>query len=281
MIMICPQFKLAERDTFAVRFIAIDRNNKCKIYQADTVEVGFKVLPPNNQKPVLDITNLNPETTDGLLSLTTFWDKPIALRLTGTDADRSPQADKVSIDLIDVETTSQLPEGYTFTPTLPATGISQAQTIFSWQPDCTIFSDNIFDNSYKFTFRAYDDHCESVLADTVGFVINIEDYISTDENFLPPSVITPNGDNTNDFFALDGYSPRSNGTDPDDEINLPLDNCLNEFESIRIYNRWGKLVFSSTNRFFRWYAPDAGAGVYYYLLKYTQEDYKGSLLVRY
>lgn len=277
----CTQFKLAERDTFAVRFIAIDRNNKCKIYQADTVEVGFKVLPPNNQKPVLDIINLNPETTDGLLSLTTFWDKPIALRLTGTDADRSPQADKVSIDLIDVETTSQLPEGYTFTPTLPATGISQAQTIFSWQPNCTIFSDNIFDNSYKFTFRVYDDHCESVLADTVGFVINIEDYISTDENFLPPSVITPNGDNTNDFFALDGYSPRPNGTDPDDEINLPLDNCLNEFESIRIYNRWGKLVFSSTNRFFRWYAPDAGAGVYYYLLKYTQEDYKGSLLVRY
>lgn len=275
----CEPFKLAEKDTFAIRFMVIDRNNKCKIYQADTVEVGFKILPPLNKKPSLVIANLNP-TNDGLGALTTFWNKPIELLLTGTDADVNPVQDNLTIELVDIESDNSL-QGFSFAPALPVTSVSPVSTKFSWLPDCSIFTNNIFNNTYKLTFRVVDDHCESSDADTVGYVVNVKDYVSTDENFIPPNVITPNTDEFNDFFALDGLDLRGNGSDPNDDINLPLDNCTNRFEFINIYNRWGKLMYTSSNRFFRWYAPGAGAGVYYYFLKFTQEEYKGSVLVRY
>ena len=278
----CSQFDLVEKDTFAIRFMVVDKNNKCKIYQADTVEVGFKILPPHNTKPALSIDNLHPETTIASNTLKTFWDKPIELMLTGTDTEVFPIPDNITIELIDVESsTINPPDGYTFAPAIPATAPTQVQTKFSWAPDCAIFKNGVFDNKYIFTFRTVDDHCESAMADTVAYVVNIADYISTDDNFLPPNVITPNGDGVNDFFGLDGYELRDNGTDPDNEINLPLDNCVNQFEYIKIFNRWGKLVYTSTNRYFKWYAPEATAGVYYYFLKFSHDEYKSSISVRY
>jgi hypothetical protein len=98
-------------------------------------------------------------------------------------------------------------------------------------------------------------------------------------------VFTPNGDGCNDYFALEGVSPCSFNSDPnqnpDQQMSLPLDNCINRFESVKIYNRWGGEVFKSTERTFRWYAPDQAAGVYYYAVKYTNKEYKGSLSIRY
>jgi hypothetical protein len=273
----CTPFHLAQKDTFAIRFIVTDKNNKCKIYQADTVDVGFKILPPLNNRPEITAQNLHPETIIDATSASTFWDKPIEFKLTGTDEFLSPQRDNISIEMIDATGTVQ-PVGYTFAP---VTGQDFIETNFIWNPDCSIFQNSLFSNDYEFKFRVFDDHCESASSDTVTLMVNIKDYISTDDNFLPPNTITPNGDDVNDFFALDGYTLRDNGTDPDQEIGLPLDNCLNQFEYISIYNRWGKLVFNSTNRYFRWYAPNMGAGVYYYLLKYTNKEYKSSIMVRY
>lgn len=281
-ILSCSQFDLAKRDTFAVRFMAIDKNNKCKIYQADTVEVAFKILPPLNPKPQLTIENLHPETTTAINELKTFWDKPIELKVTATDVQAGPVPDNVTIELVDIKSSNDSePDAYTFAPAVPVTAVSTVQTKFSWQPNCSIFKNNVFDNEYTFTFRAFDDHCESSTADTLAVKLNIVDYISTDENFLPPNVITPNGDGLNDFFGLDGFELRDNGSDPDHEINLPLDNCINQFVNIKIFNRWGKLVFTSTNRYFKWYAPEAAAGVYYYLIKFSHHEYKSSISVRY
>jgi hypothetical protein len=273
----CAPFHLAQKDTFAIRFMVVDRNNKCKIYQADTVEVGFKILPPDNNIPEIVAQNLHPETSITATSASTFWNKPIEFRLTGTDEFLGPQRDNISIVMIDGIGTVP-PEGYTFTP---VTGQDVIETNFTWNPDCTIFQNDQFSNDYEFKFRVFDDHCESAAADTITLMVNIKDYLSTDDDFLPPNTITPNGDDVNDFFALDGYELRDNGTDPDQDIGLPLDNCVNQFEYISIYNRWGKLVFNSSNRYFRWYAPNMGAGVYYYLLKFTNKDYKSSIMVRY
>jgi hypothetical protein len=273
----CELFDLAERDSFAVRFIVIDKNNWCKIYQADTVDVGLKILPPINTPPEITAQNLFPQPGDLVNSTTRYLGNPVEFLLTGTDTDEVPLVDNISIELIGA-TGTVAPTGYTFTP---VSGQRQIETKLIWTPDCSIFKNNIFENEYEFKFRVVDDHCASASADTVTLNINIKDYASTDENFNPVNTITPNGDDINDFFALDGYELRDNGTDPDEEIGLPLDNCLNQFEYISIYNRWGKLVFTSDNRFFRWYAPNMGAGVYYYLLKFTNKEYKSTVLVRY
>ena len=64
-------------------------------------------------------------------------------------------------------------------------------------------------------------------------------------------------------------------------IAFPSENCIRKFELVRIYNRWGNSVFESTNRKFRWYAPEQPAGVYYFLIKFTDKEYKGSISVRF
>jgi hypothetical protein len=40
-------------------------------------------------------------------------------------------------------------------------------------------------------------------------------------------------------------------------------------------------VFESTDRKFRWYAPNEAAGVYYYKLKYANREFKSPLSIKY
>jgi hypothetical protein len=220
---------------------------------------------------------MHPETTVATNTADSFWGNEIKFLVNGTDTDNTPVVDNISIELFE-STGNVEPTGYTFNP---VTGKQNISSEFIWTPDCSIFSNDIYTNQYEFKFRIWDDHCASATADTTTLTLNVSDYISTDEKFQPASVITPNGDEFNSYFALDGYELRADGTNPNIEINLPLDNCINRFEYINIYNRWGKLVFTSDNRFFKWYAPNAGAGVYYYFLRFTNKDYKGSILVRF
>jgi hypothetical protein len=272
----CSLFSLAEKDSFNIMFIVEDKSNKCKIYQADTVEVAFKILPPINTPPSITPLNLHPETETGINTATSYWNQPIEFLLTGTDPDENPVIDNLRLELYD-SSGNVMPSGFSFNPVSGKTEISSK---FIWNPDCSIFTENDTLNTYQFYFRVFDDHCESADTAMLTLHINIKDYKSTDKYFDPASVITPNADEYNDYFALDGYDLRPNGTDPDLDVNLPLDNCLNRFEYINIYNRWGKLVFTSDNRFFRWYAPNAAAGVYYYFVRFTNKDYKGSVTVR-
>jgi gliding motility-associated-like protein len=75
-----------------------------------------------------------------------------------------------------------------------------------------------------------------------------------------PNVITPNGDNMNDFFVI---------------------NKLPRFSQLTIFNRWGKEVYSSNDYRNNW---DGGrqvtGGIYYYLLVLKKgASYKGYLEV--
>jgi gliding motility-associated-like protein len=77
---------------------------------------------------------------------------------------------------------------------------------------------------------------------------------------LPPNVFTPNGDNLNDTFAP--------------AAGLVAE-CKEEFKETRIFNRWGRLVFSSTDQFAGWTAANASSGMYFYFLEYSNRTYKG------
>ena len=79
-------------------------------------------------------------------------------------------------------------------------------------------------------------------------------------NFIPANIFTPNGDGLNDFFQMP---------------NLPPDFCESVFASITIFNRWGSKVYSSNNREFKWDGRDATDGVYYYLIKFSDKEFKG------
>jgi gliding motility-associated-like protein len=72
-----------------------------------------------------------------------------------------------------------------------------------------------------------------------------------------PNVITPNHDGANDSFSF---------------------KCINEkIWQIEIYNRWGKLVFSSKHYQGEWDASNLDNGMYYYSLKSPESpaQYKG------
>jgi hypothetical protein len=104
--------------------------------------------------------------------------------------------------------------------------------------------------------------------------ITIRD-VDDDEDFMPPNIITPNGDHLNEFFAMVRQDDITGAL-----INiLPRDNCTGHFEGISIFNRWGKQVYASIDRDFRWYADGESAGVYYYLLKFSDKEYKGVITV--
>lgn len=70
-----------------------------------------------------------------------------------------------------------------------------------------------------------------------------------------PNIITPNGDNLNDLFVVEG---------------------IGEME-VTIFNRWGAKVEDFTNYQNNWTAKDAPAGTYYYLVreKTGGKTYKG------
>ena len=61
-----------------------------------------------------------------------------------------------------------------------------------------------------------------------------------------PNVYTPNEDGTNDFFVIEGI-----------EV---LDNCV-----LKIFNRWGRLVYKSDNYKNDWDGKGMAEGVYYYV----------------
>lgn len=275
----CGNVDLKKKSTFLFKFIVVDNANKCKFYKADTVDVQVKLLPPLNAPPQLTVRQGTQIVNDQSLDFT--LGESIQFLLTGVDGDISPAQDLLSLTLIEASGNVE-PVGFSFAP---ITGKSPVQTTFVWQPDCSIFENEVFENKYVFKFRLADDRCFAIKTDTVTVNVTVKDIDGSDTEFLPPNVFTPNGDGCNDYFALEGISPCSYNSDPnqnpDQHISLPLDNCINRFESVKIYNRWGGEVFKSFERTFRWYAPDQPAGVYYYVVKYTNREYKGPLSIRY
>jgi hypothetical protein len=275
--LLCEKLNLAQKDEFDVTFIARESKTVCKINQADTLTVRIRVAPPDNDKPELTVTQLAPDppfTNDIKIKL----GEEIRLLLTAKDPNSQPQ-DNVHIDILDVTGNVQ-PTGYLFSS---AEGVGTAETTFTWAPDCSIFENNIYSNDYTFRFVAYDGRCKNVKGDTVSVAMNIQDIESEALEFIPPNIITPNGDGCNDYFAMEGADEGVNESGCQSVLvpNLPKDNCTGKFESIRIYNRWGKEVFQSSQRNFRWLAKDESAGVYFYTIQYTNTTYKGSVTVRF
>lgn len=272
------KFSDAESVLTSIKFLVVDNANKCRIYKADTVTVRVEVLPPINQVPSLSLFQNN-QIVDSQIDV--LMGDALVLNVVGTDADIIPQPDKLSLSLIEAKGDVE-PQGYSFSS---VEGTSRVESVFSWQPDCSIFQNGILENKYTFSFRVADDRCVTAAADTVSVSVTVRDKDSSGKTFIPPNVFTPNGDGCNDYFALEGIGPCPLNPDgnqrPDQLVSLPPDNCVNRFESVRIYNRWGGQVFESADRKFRWYATDQPAGVYYFIVKYSNNEYQGSLSVRF
>lgn len=259
----CNRIDLKQKDTFDFYLIVTDKENLCGYYLADTLDIRLNVLPPDNNAPHLTI---NGESED--VEVTVTLGEELNIPLIGTDADVVPR-DMLTMEIMSASG-NVLPEGFAFTSEPSQSPVTGTLT---WNPGCEIFQNGVYENNYRFKFRVTDDRCFAAKFDTLSMRLTIKDR-EIDDDFLPPNVITPNyTDDLNSFFAMvklvDGNL-----------VNiLPIDNCSGRFRDIVIMNRWGREVFTSTDRDFRWYAEGQPSGVYFYQLRYTNREYKGIVSV--
>jgi gliding motility-associated-like protein len=111
--------------------------------------------------------------------------------------------------------------------------------------------------------RAFVAEYDITSTDTI--VITAGDDSFCNPPLIIPNVITPNGDSQND--------------------NFQIQNAETYDIALQIYNRWGVLIYETTNYQNNYNCNDCAAGVYYYVLKAKskrngrEKEYKGSLTV--
>ena len=165
-----------------------------------------------------------------------------------------------------------------------STLMTDAGTSFSWnfgdgETDTVTFSpDHIYSQwgDYDVTLHIETgDGCSSEITHTVVI----------EQDLIFPNIITPNGDGSNDVFAIENLNTNVNPEDPDGYRNNKL----------IIYDRWGKKVYEAKNydTFSRdgqiqpgsqiFDASNVADGVYYFSFQYKGKaktvTYNGSLTI--
>jgi gliding motility-associated-like protein len=139
---------------------------------------------------------------------------------------------------------------------LPASGEGAAATRFSWQPTCLIQDKHEFVVHFSVAEETCRPQAPAPL--TVTFRVLFE----AATTFIPANIFTPNNDGVNDYFEIP---------------SLPPDLCQSLFSDIKIFNRWGSQVYESTDRRFRWDGTQVGDGVYFYVITYTDKQFRGTV----
>ncbi|MGV3561523.1 T9SS type B sorting domain-containing protein [Larkinella arboricola] len=245
-----PQCDQVKNTEYVVDFIVTD--TRCNRNQRDTVTVRLKATPETSRPPTVKTTLGTPVVE---LTITHGDSLPAAVRFDVIGEDPDPGVLKLSAVGNNFDWKSL---GMQFEE---KTGPSPLTSPFVWQPTCPVLQGKE-KATYELDFISQDSSCPT-LYDTTRVTFVVKD-IPVDYDITITNVITPNEDGKNDFFSVP---------------NLPLDNCADQFRRVDIMNRWGKAVFSSTDRNFRWDAGDYPPGQYYYLIKYTNRSYKGMVTV--
>ncbi|MBG8552546.1 gliding motility-associated C-terminal domain-containing protein [Hymenobacter guriensis] len=139
-------------------------------------------------------------------------------------------------------------------------GAGQAAGTFRWDARCA----EAFPEGYEVVFEVQEAGCQpQPRQQTVRFVVAD----SAPQAFVPPNIFTPNHDGQNEVFTLP---------------MLPADICAQRFASIKVFNRWGKQVYASTDRGFAWNGGGLPGGVYFYLIDFVNRpQFKGYVTIAY
>jgi len=268
----CAPFDLSKKIDFDFQFVVLDEKNKCRLYLSDTVDVSVTVLPPDNTAPSIQVTIINPTPETSGNEINTFVRTPIDILIRGTDSDVFGQKDILTIDMEVVG--KQRPEGITFEP---ATGTSPLEATFNWISNCSLITVDNYKDKFQFRFKVTDNRCFSSKKDSVDVYIQIEDNKSDFESFKPPNFFSPNQDNYNQYFTMEVEDLQTR------QITniLPKDNCFVQYDGIRIYNRWGKELFQSKGRDFKWDGNNQPAGTYFYFINFTNKEFRGTVTIVY
>jgi gliding motility-associated-like protein len=234
----------------------------CEAFKQGTMRVRYILTedacaPSENQELVLefrlkDANNAPLLTSDkNMLAFDLKLNEAFEAQLTGSDIDLDNLIMTASGDGFNLED-----YGMSFQST---GGAGTAAGTFKMQALCQAAEQGVVRVNFMLAEDACDPSPQQLTMEFRIEVPRIADYV-------PSNIFTPNGDGKNDFFEVP---------------NLPSEFCSAVFSSIRIFNRWGKEVYTSTSSSFRWDGLGVNDGVYFYVIDYQTSKYKGSVtLVR-
>jgi len=250
-------------------FGIIGDDQGCPVRGIDTLFVRFKVKPRFNNPPSLSIIAATPNFDIPTLTANPYLPAGQEVKITFQAFDRDNDSLKIfavgrnfNIDSLDI----------TFTP---IEGKGRFTTDFIWKPDCRFIKTNGQNDEYLVDIFLVEKNNSCDIADAqMTIKIKVRDDFSNVDAFLPANIFTPNGDGINDFFEMENLPAIA-------EFNrfLPADNCLYKYNGIKIYNRWGKAVFESKQRDFKWDGGNLPAGAYFYVIDYTSKVFKGTVTI--
>jgi hypothetical protein len=236
-----------DKDTIFKIVMLVTDGPKCPLSLStyDTITIFVKYTPQINQKPSI-----------GIIPNIIFYDatvgRSIEFDVYGEDDDERDtlqlSAQGQGFNLGDI--------GMTFN-TDP--GTDSIGSKFSWTPSC----EHLDGSPYEVKFIVDDNSCIKENSDTILVRFELKDTTTTLQDIRPINLITPNGDDQNEYFGL-----------PNIPI-LPHDNCEYIFKNISIYNRWGAKVYESNNRLFRWTADKNPSGIYFYTIDLNKKRIHG------
>lgn len=285
-------------------------------YAVDTVQatdMGFYINYPRRQnpqsatiKPPINYT-VSPETDTLQSTFCVNGFLPGSMQpyrfdvIVRDDACPTPNRDTVSVYVLvtdtlkkpDIRPSTPLPEDWTVKPnepveieividtsnsgyvgcngnilvSVPGQALSQGAQVsvednkvtIRWLPNCQTTTDSVF----NFRIIYEDNECITPFSDTTIVKVKVED-AKPEENKPLPNFISPNGDSYNEYFHVK---------------ELLLNSCRGSFEEIKIYNRWGVEIYQTRDYNFEWHATGLPDGMYFYHIRYINQNLNGYIVV--
>ncbi|WP_373515837.1 gliding motility-associated C-terminal domain-containing protein [Persicitalea sp.] len=242
-----PPCTLNVSDTLAVEFRLTDLRCEANA-QTDIITVYFVVQNPVNNPPRVRTTSIS-----DTISVTLDTADPVSVLFDVIAND----LDTTQLSLFGLGRGFSL--GEMQMDFLDKLGAREISSSFAWIPDCGMLGGKS-ERLFAIDFISEDKSCLAA-RDTATVYLLIKD-VASDAVLNLPNVLTPNQDGKNDCFLAS---------------DLPPDNCIQRFEEMAIYNRWGNRVFLSRDRSQNWCPTEVPSGTYFYQIRYSSASYKGTI----
>lgn len=210
------------------------------------------VIPGGSNSLNTEITPIEDNTEEGVENMTIAFSYSNACQQVVSDTVMSMIMDSPPLDL----TTEELLIIPCGTDSIPLTAEASGGI-----PPLNITWSNGYTGNTSYASNAEDGIYEVTVVDDCGHTSAVEVLVDPQCAIIVPNVISPNGDGQNDVFYIQGI--------------------LASRSSVRIFNRWGQVVYEKTNYQNDWRAPGLPDGTYYYevLVDKDPEPYTGHVTV--